>query len=174
MTKLKPESNNNRNYSGNLRSYDTSQSKGKIDVDKGNRPTSPINQQKPPAIESTRKQSPSSLTSASSILVNSSKSLATPPPSAPPVPKITTTDTSIDNSKKDNPTTKIASIKTMTDEEKELMENEELSSSLREALLIDHKLGRVAMPDGVMIRKSVVGGDLSDDAVFDDYHAKGW
>ncbi|CCG20623.1 hypothetical protein CORT_0A02320 [Candida orthopsilosis Co 90-125] len=174
MTKLKPESNNNRNYSGNLRSYDTSQSKGKIDVDKGNRPTSPINQQKPSAIESTRKQSPSSLTSASSILVNSSKSLATPPPSAPPVPEITTTDTSIDNSKKDNPATKVASIKAMTDEEKGLMENEELSSSLREALLIDHKLGRVAMPDGVMIRKSVVGGDSSDDAVFDDYHAKGW
>lgn len=173
MTKLKPESNNNnRNYSGNFRSNDVPQFKGKPDADKINRPISPINQQKSPASEATRKQSPSSLTSASSIPVHSSRSLATPPPSAPRVPKITTTDTSIDNNK--NAESNDNTGKAMTEEERELFENEELSSSLREALLIDHKLGRVAMPDGVMIQKSIVGGDPADDAVFDDYHAKGW
>lgn len=179
LTKLKPESNNNRYYSSGVKSFESPQSKGSGDLDKSNERVSPIPQQKPSAVEEpTRKHSPSSLTSSSSIPVNSSKLLATPPPSAPsvpPVPKITTTDTSLEDSKKkDTRAQNVNPNEALTAEEKELMENEELSSSLREALLIDHKLGRVAMPDGVMIRKSVVGGDVEDDGVFDDYHAKGW
>ncbi|KAI5967702.1 hypothetical protein CANMA_002882 [Candida margitis] len=173
ISKLKPENSSYRNFSGNSRGGESSpHSRGATESGKSNGRISPIDQQKAPAAEPTRKQSPSSLTSASSILVNSSKSLATPPPSTPPVPKITTTDASISDDKKDNHAT--SEVRAITNEERELLENEELSTSLREALLIDHKLGRVAMPDGVMIKKSVVSGESSDDAVFDDYHAKGW
>ncbi|KAI5948858.1 hypothetical protein KGF57_005256 [Candida theae] len=187
MTKLKSESNHhNRNYSGNLKLFDSPQSKASADSDKsgsgGNGQVSPIIQPKPAVLEAehTRKHSPSSLTSTSEILLNSSKALATPPASAPApapapaLPKITTTDTALENNKKEDANAGAIPINALSAEEKELMENNELSSSLREALLIDHKLGRVAMPDGVMVKKSIVGGESVDEGVFDDYHAKGW
>ncbi|KAL6454505.1 hypothetical protein SBY92_003971 [Candida maltosa Xu316] len=102
------------------------------------------------------KHSPSSLTSSSSILMVSQKSSSTPPP--PILPRITTTDTDLKNHDFIN-------------------NNEELSKSLKESIIIDNKLGKIALPEKVIDAGSFMRREsrfADDDDVFDDYHAKGW
>ncbi|KAI5951154.1 hypothetical protein KGF54_004228 [Candida jiufengensis] len=119
----------------------------------------------PTSSDSISKQSPSSLASSSSILINCSKNSNTPPPPIkfdqdnnpsfiPTIPKITTTDTDLE--------TKFTS-------------NEELSKSIKESLIIDNKLGKVAMPDKSLVKNLKFNDEhLVDEEVFDDYHSKGW
>ncbi|KAK6886289.1 hypothetical protein K6H09_005662 [Candida tropicalis] len=99
------------------------------------------------------KHSPSSLTSASSILMVSQKSSSTPPP--PVLPRVTTTEHEIQS---------------------DLLNTEELSKSLKDSILIDNKLGKIAMPEKVIDAGSFLRREsrLADSDDFDDYHAKGW
>ncbi|EGW34338.1 uncharacterized protein SPAPADRAFT_59750 [Spathaspora passalidarum NRRL Y-27907] len=54
--------------------------------------------------------------------------------------------------------------------------DESLSASLKKALSIDYKLGKVPLPERVIDDRAIVagpgGGSLDSD--FDDYHSKGW
>ncbi|KAI5963684.1 uncharacterized protein KGF55_002564 [Candida pseudojiufengensis] len=157
--------NNNNNNNNNNTSNTTYQHHKNEDSIPSLQPTSS---------DSILKQSPSSLTSSSSILINCSKNSNTPPPPIkfndhennnnnsnviPTLPKITTTDTTeLENTN--------------------LTINEEISKSLKESLLIDNKLGKVAMPDKSLVKnlKLINSNQINvdDDDVFDDYHSKGW
>lgn len=108
---------------------------------------------KPDASLGHMKHSPSSLTSASSILMVSQKSSSTPPP--PVLPRVTTTEHEFQS---------------------DLLNNEELSKSLKDSILIDNKLGKIAMPEKVIDAGSFLRREsrLADSDDFDDYHAKGW
>lgn len=109
---------------------------------------------KPESKHDNLKQSPSSLTSSSSILMVSQKSSSTPPPH-PVLPRITTTEHDLNN---------------------ELLNNEELSKSLKDSILIDNKLGKIALPEKVIDAEIFLRREsrLVDSDDFDDYHAKGW
>ena len=115
------------------------------------------------------KQSPSSLASSSSILISSSKFSNTPPP---PIAPTQMQNTSIPEPK---PESNIES-RSVSRLEKDLFQTEDLSQSLKEALIIDDKLGKVAMPDRRLIKnyKPQVRIGIAGDDDFDDYHAKGW
>ncbi|RCK62566.1 hypothetical protein Cantr_09082 [Candida viswanathii] len=108
---------------------------------------------KPDSTHGNMRHSPSSLTSSSSILMVSQKSSSTPPP--PVLPRVTTTENEFQS---------------------ELMNNEELSKSLKDSILIDNKLGKIAMPEKVIDAGSFLRREsrLADNDDFDDYHAKGW
>lgn len=52
----------------------------------------------------------------------------------------------------------------------------DISNSLKDSLLIDHKLGKIPMPDRVIREDDIFNGE--DEGIFlpdsDDYHSKGW
>lgn len=58
----------------------------------------------------------------------------------------------------------------------DLLNTEELSKSLKDSILIDNKLGKIAMPEKVIDAGSFLRREsrLADSDDFDDYHAKGW
>ena len=99
------------------------------------------------------KPSPSSLTSSILFMSQPPDSATTPPP--PILPRITTTDSEL------------------TDK---LINNDELSKSLKESLLIDNRLAKIPLPEkvidaGIFLKRE---SRLADEDDFDDYHSKGW
>ena len=99
------------------------------------------------------KPSPSSLTSSILFMSQPPDSATTPPP--PILPRITTTDSDL------------------TDK---LINNDELSKSLKESLLIDNRLAKIPLPEkvidaGIFLKRE---SRLADEDDFDDYHSKGW
>ncbi|PYD23923.1 hypothetical protein DND67_30230 [Pseudomonas syringae pv. pisi] len=68
------------------------------------------------------------------------------------------------------------SIKTSSVAAKNFEPSVEISGSLKDSLLIDHRLGKVPLPERVISDDDLFGGQdrlLFDDSN-DDYHSKGW